>query len=107
MQRFPIGPISAISPFNFPLNLLCHKVGMNFLSLICRLLAMAHSFTSSAPAIAVGSTVVAKPPPQCPQLAYSLAEILTEAGLPHGAYNVMHMDIPLAEVSRIRILIRL
>jgi glyceraldehyde-3-phosphate dehydrogenase (NADP+) len=76
VQRFPIGPISAITPFNFPLNLLCHKV---------------------APAIAVGSTSVVKPPPQCPQLAYTLAEICAQAGLPAGAVNVMHMDIPVAE----------
>ena len=47
VHRFPVGPISAISPFNFPLNLLAHKV---------------------APAIAVGSALVVKPPPQCPQL---------------------------------------
>ncbi|MEP6574463.1 MAG: aldehyde dehydrogenase family protein, partial [Gemmatimonadota bacterium] len=76
VHRFPIGPISAISPFNFPLNLLVHKI---------------------APAIAVGSAVVVKPPPQCPQLAYLLGGILAEAGLPSGAYNVLHMPIPLAE----------
>lgn len=75
-QRFPIGPISAISPFNFPLNLLAHKV---------------------APAIAVGSTVVVKPPPQCPQLAFRLAAILTECGLPAGGCSVLHLPIPLAE----------
>jgi glyceraldehyde-3-phosphate dehydrogenase (NADP+) len=75
-HRFPIGPISAISPFNFPLNLLAHKV---------------------APAIAVGSAVVVKPPPQCPQLAYRLGTILYQCGLPAGAYNVLHLPIPLAE----------
>lgn len=76
VRRFPIGPISAISPFNFPLNLLAHKV---------------------APAIAVGSAVVVKPPPQCPQLAFLLGEILQECGLPAGAYNVLHLAIPIAE----------
>jgi acyl-CoA reductase-like NAD-dependent aldehyde dehydrogenase len=76
VHRFPVGPISAISPFNFPLNLLAHKV---------------------APAIAVGTALVVKPPPQCPQLAFRLAAILAECGLPPGAFNVLHLPIPLAE----------
>jgi glyceraldehyde-3-phosphate dehydrogenase (NADP+) len=76
VHRFPVGPISAITPFNFPLNLLAHKV---------------------APAIAVGSALVVKPPPQCPQMAFRLAGILSEAGLPPGACNVLHLPIPLAE----------
>jgi glyceraldehyde-3-phosphate dehydrogenase (NADP+) len=76
VNRFPIGPISAISPFNFPLNLLAHKV---------------------APAIAVGSALVVKPPPQCPQLAFRLGEILADCGMPAGAYNVLHLPIPIAE----------
>ena len=76
VHRFPVGPISAITPFNFPLNLLAHKV---------------------APAIAVGSALVVKPPPQCPQIAYRLGEILKECGLPDGAYNVLHLPIPVAE----------
>jgi len=76
VHRFPVGPISAISPFNFPLNLLAHKV---------------------APAIAVGSALVVKPPPQCPQMAFRLGRILAECGLPAGAYNVLHLPIPIAE----------
>ncbi len=76
VHRFPVGPISAISPFNFPLNLLAHKV---------------------APAIAVGSAVVVKPPPQCPQLAFRLGALLARCGLPAGAYNVLHLPVPLAE----------
>ena len=76
VHRFPIGPLSAISPFNFPLNLLVHKV---------------------APAIAVGSSVVVKPPPQCPQLAFHLGAILAECGLTPGAYNALHLPVPLAE----------
>jgi glyceraldehyde-3-phosphate dehydrogenase (NADP+) len=76
VHRFPVGPISAITPFNFPLNLLAHKV---------------------APAIAVGSSLVVKPPPQCPQLAFRLAQIMAECGLPAGAYNVLHLPIPVAE----------
>jgi acyl-CoA reductase-like NAD-dependent aldehyde dehydrogenase len=75
-KRFPIGPISAISPFNFPLNLVAHKV---------------------APAIAVGSTVVLKPPPQAPLTAFRLGELLAECGLPAGAYNVLHLPLPAAE----------
>lgn len=76
VHRFPVGPISAISPFNFPLNLLAHKV---------------------APAIAVGSALVVKPPPQCPQMAFRLGTIMAECGLPAGGYNVLHMTIPVAE----------
>ncbi len=76
VERFPIGPVSAISPFNFPLNLLVHKV---------------------APAIAVGTSLVVKPPPQCPQLAFLLGALMAECGLPAGAYNVLHLALPLAE----------
>ena len=76
VQRFPVGPISAISPFNFPLNLLAHKL---------------------APAIAVGSAVVVKPPPQAPLAAFRLARILADCGAPPGACNVLPMDIAVAE----------
>jgi glyceraldehyde-3-phosphate dehydrogenase (NADP+) len=76
IERFPIGVVAAISPFNFPLNLAAHKV---------------------APAIAAGNTVVLKPPPQAPLTAFRLAELLTEAGLPAGALQVLHLPIPLAE----------
>jgi glyceraldehyde-3-phosphate dehydrogenase (NADP+) len=76
VHRFPIGPISAISPFNFPLNLLAHKV---------------------APALAVGSAVVVKPPPQCPTAAFRLAELVVACGAPAGAVEVVHMHAPLAE----------
>jgi glyceraldehyde-3-phosphate dehydrogenase (NADP+) len=76
MQRFPVGPISAISPFNFPLNLLAHKL---------------------APALAVGSAVVVKPPPQAPLAAFRLARLLAECGAPPGACNVLPMDIAVAE----------
>jgi acyl-CoA reductase-like NAD-dependent aldehyde dehydrogenase len=76
VHRFPVGPVSAISPFNFPLNLLVHKV---------------------APAIAVGTALVVKPPPQCPQLAFMLGELMASCGLPAGAFNVLHLPIPLAE----------
>jgi acyl-CoA reductase-like NAD-dependent aldehyde dehydrogenase len=68
-QRVPRGPIAAISPFNFPLNLIAHKV---------------------SPAIAVGASTVLKPPPQCPLTGHVLGDILAEAGLPDGALNVVH-----------------
>jgi len=75
-RRFPIGPILAITPFNFPLNLVLHKV---------------------APAIATGNTVILKPAPQTPLTSALLAEVLAEAGLPDGALTVVHCDVALAE----------
>ncbi|HEU5219060.1 MAG TPA: aldehyde dehydrogenase family protein, partial [Gemmatimonadales bacterium] len=76
VERFPLGVISAIAPFNFPLNLVAHKV---------------------APAIAAGNAVVLKPPPQAPLAAFRLAELLTRAGLPAGGLQVLHLPIPVAE----------
>jgi glyceraldehyde-3-phosphate dehydrogenase (NADP+) len=67
--RTPRGPVAAISPFNFPLNLIAHKL---------------------SPAVAIGASVVLKPPPQCPLTGFVLAETLAEAGLPDGALNVLH-----------------
>lgn len=64
----PLGVIGAITPFNFPMNLVAHKVG---------------------PAIASGNTVVLKPAGQTPLSAYFLAELLHEAGLPAGVFNVV------------------
>jgi len=66
--REPIGVIGAITPFNFPMNLVAHKVG---------------------PAIAVGNTIVLKPASQTPLSSFFLAELLQEAGLPNGALNVI------------------
>lgn len=71
VHRFPIGPIAAITPFNFPLNLVAHKV---------------------APAMAVGCTVVLKPAPQTPLTALKLATLITSAGWPAGALNVLPMS---------------
>lgn len=67
-ERVPVGVIGAISPFNFPLNLVCHKV---------------------APAIAAGCPVVLKPASATPLTALMLAEIFAEAGLPAGWLNVV------------------
>lgn len=74
--RFPIGPVAAISPFNFPLNLVAHKV---------------------APAIAAGCPVVLKVPPQAPLASFRLAEILAAAGLPPGGFQALHLPVPVAE----------
>jgi len=68
VRRYPVGPVAAISPFNFPLNLVAHKLG---------------------PAIAAGCPVVLKPASQTPSAALLLAEILTAAGLPEGALAVV------------------
>jgi acyl-CoA reductase-like NAD-dependent aldehyde dehydrogenase len=66
--RKPIGVVGAISPFNFPLNLVAHKL---------------------APALAAGCAVVLKPASQTPLSALLLAELETEAGLPPGWLNVV------------------
>jgi acyl-CoA reductase-like NAD-dependent aldehyde dehydrogenase len=66
--RVPIGIVGAISPFNFPLNLVAHKI---------------------APALAAGCAVVLKPASQTPLSALLLAEIESEAGLPDGWLNVV------------------
>lgn len=75
-QRVPRGPVAAISPFNFPLNLVAHKLG---------------------PAFAAGCSVVLKPPPQCPTTAFVLAELLRDAGLPEGALSVVHCPPDVAQ----------
>ncbi len=86
-RRFPIGPVAAITPFNFPFNLAVHKV---------------------APAIAAGCPVVLKPASQTPTTALLLAEILRDAGLPAGALSVLPMAhdtaAPLATDPRFRLL---
>jgi acyl-CoA reductase-like NAD-dependent aldehyde dehydrogenase len=66
--RQPIGIVAAISPFNFPLNLVAHKI---------------------APALAAGCAVVLKPASKTPLSALLLAELETEAGLPAGWLNVV------------------
>jgi acyl-CoA reductase-like NAD-dependent aldehyde dehydrogenase len=68
VRRVPVGPVLAITPFNFPLNLVAHKL---------------------APAIAAGCPVVLKPASQTPSPALMLADILAEAGLPAGGLAVI------------------
>ncbi len=67
-RRFPIGPVGAITPFNFPLNLVAHKV---------------------APAIASGNTIVLKPSSNAPLTALLLADIIHSSGYPGGGMNVV------------------
>ncbi|WP_339275965.1 aldehyde dehydrogenase family protein [Paenibacillus sp. FSL W8-0426] len=69
--RHPLGVIGAITPFNFPMNLVAHKVG---------------------PAIAAGNAIVLKPAEQTPLSAYFIADLLKEAGLPDGVLNVISGD---------------
>src|SRR5690242_19782301 len=71
VKRFPLGPIAGITPFNFPLNLVAHKV---------------------APAIAAGCPLVLKPAPQTPLTSLLLAEAVQQAGWPDGGLNVMPLS---------------
>jgi glyceraldehyde-3-phosphate dehydrogenase (NADP+) len=86
-KRFPIGVILGITPFNFPLNLVAHKV---------------------APCLATGNTMVLKPALKTPLTALMLAEVLHDAGVPHGQVNVLpfHHELvePLLADSRIKML---
>jgi glyceraldehyde-3-phosphate dehydrogenase (NADP+) len=76
VRRFPIGPVAAISPFNFPLNLAAHKL---------------------APAIAAGNTIVLKPASKTPLSALTLGRLLAEAGAPEGAVRVLPMSRELGD----------
>jgi acyl-CoA reductase-like NAD-dependent aldehyde dehydrogenase len=71
--RAPLGVVAAITPFNFPLNLVAHKV---------------------APALAAGNTVVLKPAEETPLTAAAMAESLRDAGLPPGVLEVVFGDGP-------------
>jgi glyceraldehyde-3-phosphate dehydrogenase (NADP+) len=87
IKRFPLGVISGISPFNFPLNLVAHKIG---------------------PAIASGNTIVLKPAERTPLSALKLAELFHETELPKGALSVLPVDRnnaqPFVEDDRIKLL---
>ncbi|WP_044748130.1 aldehyde dehydrogenase family protein [Bacillus alveayuensis] len=71
--RVPVGVVAAITPFNVPLNLVCHKVG---------------------PALAAGNSVVLKPAEVTPISAIMLCELFKEAGLPKGRLNIVTGDGP-------------
>jgi acyl-CoA reductase-like NAD-dependent aldehyde dehydrogenase len=87
VRRFPVGPIAAIAPFNFPLNLVAHKL---------------------APAIAAGCPVVLKPASQTPISALKLAKIVAESGWPAEALSVLPLSSrdagPLVEDERFKLL---
>jgi glyceraldehyde-3-phosphate dehydrogenase (NADP+) len=71
VRRYPVGVVSAIAPFNFPLNLAVHKI---------------------APAMAAGCPVVLKPASKTPLTALLLAELIQESGWPKGAFSVVPSD---------------
>src|SRR4249920_1219380 len=71
VRRSPLGPIAGITPFNFPLNLVAHKV---------------------APAIAAGCPIILKPAPQTPLSSLLLAEVVQQAGWPDGGLNVLPLS---------------
>ena len=71
VRRFPFGAVLGIAPFNFPLNLVAHKV---------------------APALAVGAPIIVKPAPATPLTALLLGEVLSETDLPPGSFSVLPLD---------------
>ncbi len=71
VQRFPVGPVLAITPFNFPLNLVAHK---------------------AAPALAAGCPLILKPAPQTPFTALALGEVILKAGWPEEALAVLPLE---------------
>jgi glyceraldehyde-3-phosphate dehydrogenase (NADP+) len=75
-RRFPLGPVLGISPFNFPFNLVAHKVG---------------------PALAAGNPIIVKPSSATPLTALKLAEIYEKAGLPPGGLQVLPSSSRVAE----------
>ena len=75
-KPFPIGVVACVTPFNFPLNLVLHKV---------------------APALAAGCSVVIKPAPQTPLSTIALTSLIEKLDLPKGVFNVVNCDIPVAE----------
>ncbi len=75
-RRFPIGPVAAISPFNFPLNLAAHKL---------------------SPAIAAGCSIVLKPPSKDPLTMLTVAEIVERSGAPEGMVSILPMTRALGD----------
>jgi glyceraldehyde-3-phosphate dehydrogenase (NADP+) len=76
-RRFPLSPIAAITPFNFPVLLAAHKI---------------------APAMACGATLTLKPPPQDPLTTLRLLELVKSSGYPAGAVNVVPCHVEVAQV---------
>ncbi len=76
-RRFPLSPIAAITPFNFPVLLAAHKI---------------------APAMACGATLTLKPPPQDPLTTMRLAELVKGSGYPAGGINVVPCHVEVAQI---------
>jgi glyceraldehyde-3-phosphate dehydrogenase (NADP+) len=76
-RRFPLSPIAAITPFNFPVLLAAHKL---------------------APALACGATIVVKPPPQDPLAALMLMEIVQASGYPEGGAHLVPCHVEVAQI---------
>ncbi len=76
-RRFPLSPIAAITPFNFPVLLAAHKI---------------------APAMACGATITLKPPPQDPLTTLRLGDLVKASGYPDGAVNIVPCHVEVAQV---------
>lgn len=76
-RRFPLSPISAITPFNFPILLTAHKI---------------------APAMACGATMTIKPPPQDPLAALALMDIVQASGYPDGGVRMVPCHVEVAQI---------
>jgi len=76
-RRFPLSPISAITPFNFPILLAAHKI---------------------APAMACGATITLKPPPQDPLTTLRLGELINASGYPAGGVNIVPCHVEVAQI---------
>jgi len=76
-RRFPLSPIAAITPFNFPVLLAAHKI---------------------APAMACGATITLKPPPQDPLTTLRLFDLVQASGYPDGAANVVPCHVEVAQI---------
>lgn len=87
IRRFPVGVVAGIAPFNFPLNLVAHKIG---------------------PAIAAGCPIVLKPGPQTPIISLMLAELIDKTDIPRGAISILPASneaaAPLIEDERIKVI---
>jgi acyl-CoA reductase-like NAD-dependent aldehyde dehydrogenase len=87
VRRVPLGPVAGITPFNFPLNLVAHKV---------------------APALAAGDPIIIRPAGQTPVSALKLGEVVLESGWPEGGFSVVPSTVAnagrLVEDERIRLL---
>ncbi|HEV8382726.1 MAG TPA: aldehyde dehydrogenase family protein [Gemmatimonadales bacterium] len=76
-RRFPLSPIAAITPFNFPVLLAAHKI---------------------APAMACGATITLKPPPQDPLTTLRLGDLIKTSGYPDGAVNIVPCHVEVAQI---------